>query len=191
MLVIRDDQMTVLIRALEAQFEREACEHVQRYFPARCLALGSEETANWVREGLEQATRYGFDSRYDQLRYLNLVFEFGQGFERSDAGAWALPFLEGRERTPRVRMDLLMEEACGRVYRAVDSPRPPAGPEGEPASAYDGIAWEDSGIDPNYVPVSILPEYEPINSSTDEMDDDDDDGEPEVEEEDEETDGRE
>jgi hypothetical protein len=141
-----------------ARFDYDACEHVQRFFPERCAALGKEGTMEWVRDGLKRARGYGFESNYDLLRYLNLHFHFGDGFELSPAHAWALPFLEG-ERPARVRMSLLMDEACRRLY----PPEPPAKQEDAAASReLDGLVWEASGVDPNYVPTSIRPELLPL-----------------------------
>src|SRR5690348_8657045 len=89
LLVIRDEQMLMLSRSLLLRFNQEAFEHVHRYFPERCADLGKAESMEWVRDGLERARTFGFESRPDLLRYLNLLFEFGREFERSEDYAWA------------------------------------------------------------------------------------------------------
>jgi hypothetical protein len=137
------------------RFDYDACEHVQRFFPERCAALGKEATMEWVRDGLKRARGYGFESYYDLLRYLNLLFQFGDGFELSPAHAWALSFLES-ERPARVRMNLLMDEAYRRLFPA----GPPAIQEDEAPGEFDGLVWEDIGVGADYIPTSIEPEIE-------------------------------
>jgi len=156
MLILRDAQITVLTKAMIARFDYDACEHVQRFFPERCAVLGKQATMEWVRGGLNRARGYGFESQYDLLRYLNLLFHFGEGFELSPAHEWGLPFLEG-ERPARVRMDLLMEEAYRRLY----PPDPPAQDAAAPRQ-FDGLVWDASGVDADYAPTSIRPEILPL-----------------------------
>ncbi len=141
-----------------ARFDYDACEHVQRFFPERCAVLGKQGTMEWVRGGLKRARGYGFESHYDLLRYLNLLFHFGDEFELSQTHAWALPFLEG-ERPARVRMNLLMDEAYRRMY-----PPEPHATDKEAAAPreFDGLVWEATGVDANYLPTSIRPEILPL-----------------------------
>ena len=162
MLVIRGEQINVLTRTMQARFEVEAYQRVMQHFPARCASLGEETAMDWVRNGLNQALAYGFSSQFDLFRYLNLLFECGQGFE-----AWALPYLDAASprsdlyaESPTVRMDLLMDEA----YRRLD-PGPTLSAEPlkeQPTQEFDGIVWDHNGIEAAYVPQSIQPEYEPI-----------------------------
>lgn len=158
MLVIREEQLAVLRRALYDRFVFESCEHVRRYFPNRCQALGDAGTLEAVREGLRRGRSYGFESQFDLLRFLNLLFEFGTDFERNDANAWARPHLESN-RSPAFRMDVLMEEAYRRLNPAQEAEQgdPPADP-----AEFDGIAWENTGVPPDYVPESVQPTHEPI-----------------------------
>jgi hypothetical protein len=189
MLVLREEQIAIMARAVRARFADEAYEHLLRYFPDRCAALGKEAAIDEIRQGLKRARGYGFQSEYDLLRYLNLLFEFGEGFEQSQANAWALPYLDPTGRPPTVRMDLLMAEAFERRYPIEVPNRLPAEAEEEGAE-FDGMVWDDLGIDPSYVPQSIQPEYEPIpprfgsppeatpgGRGDEDDDDDDDDGE--------------
>ena len=155
MLVIREEQIRLLTRAMLANFDHKAYAHVQLYFPERCAALGDRAAMNWVRDGLKRARGYGLESQYDLLRYLNLFFHFGDGFELSSACAWALPFLEAA-RPATVRMDLLMDEAYRRLYPT----EPPAVQEEEASGEFDGLVWEDMAVGMDYVPSSIEPEID-------------------------------
>jgi hypothetical protein len=192
LLVIRDEQMLLLSRSLLLRFDQEAFEHVQKYFPELCASLGKDETMEWVRDGLKRARSFGFETRSDLLRYLNLLFEFGREFELSEANEWARPYLvPSDDWLPSNRMNRLMEEA----FRRLNPPPPPAPPaEVEPdddeAYQFDGIVWGNCGVDPNYVPQSIKPVYRPIDEPGDPDDDNDDDDQDEADlEEDEEDDG--
>ena len=159
MLVIREEQLAVLSRSLYECFVSRSCEHVRHYFPDRCLALGNPGTLDEVRDGLRRGISYCFETQYDLLRFLNLIFEFGMDFERNDANTWARPHLESG-RSPTFRMDVLMEEA----YRKLN-PEKEAGLAEEPAEApgeFDGIVWGDTGVPSDYVPQSVQPTYEPI-----------------------------
>lgn len=192
MLVIRDEQMLLLSRSLLLRFDQQAFEHVQKYFPERCAALGKKETMGLVRDGLDRARAFGFETCPDLLRYLNLLFEFGREFELSEANAWARPYLAPSDDwLPSKRMDRLMEEA----FRRLNPPPPPAPPaEVEPDDdepyEFDGIVWGNCGVDPDYVPQSIKPVYRPIDEPGSLEDDDDDQDEADLEEEEEDDGGR-
>ena len=180
MLVIREEQLKAFSRHLRARFESEACQHVQRYFPARCDALGRQTTLDTVRDGLRRAHAYGFETRNDLLRYLNLMFEFGLEFEALPTNAWARPYLDRASQNPTLWMDQLMKEALRRLHPP--EPEPTADPDDEEdAAAFDGLVWDAAPVPPDYVPTSIKPERLPPPTGSD--DDDEDEGEPAIDDE--------
>ena len=156
MLVIRQEQFAALRRAQIARFDFEAYEHVQLYFPQRCEELGNQAAMQMVRDGLKRARGYGLESERDLLRYLNLLFHFGDGFELSPANAWALTLLESA-RPASVRMDLLMDEAFRRLYPLDPGPVQEVVLE---TDEFDGIVWGDSSVGADYVATSIKPEID-------------------------------
>jgi hypothetical protein len=157
---------------MHARFDYDAYRHVAKFFPDRCAALGKRATMHLVRDGLSQARGYGFLSQYDLLRFLNLMFTFGSGFEYQEEHSWAVPHLADTSRAPTVRMDLLMEEACHLLYPDLypSDDDPEFGPEPKPAdddlgeepAGFDVLVWNEPPSDPNYVPQSIEPEYSPV-----------------------------
>jgi len=186
MLVIRNEQLRVFSNDLRARFEQEACGHVQQYFPMRCAALGQRRTLDVVRDGLGRAERYGFQTRYDLLRYLNLLFEFSPEFESVEAFAWARPYLDQANQTPTLWMDRLMNEALRCM-----APLQPLAPSADEAdedglSEFDGLVWNADPVPADYVPKSITPELLPPLSGSDDIDDDEPEEESEEEEEEEE-----
>jgi hypothetical protein len=162
MLIIREPQMAALSEDLIRRFEDRAFDHVQRYFPQQCDAIGESATRYYVAEGIHRARRYGLESEYDLLRFLNLTFAFGSDFESRPEHAWMLEFLNDSQLWPTARMDALMAA----VLEPPEAPAPVEEHPPEPATGdsegqeFDGVVWEEDN-DPNYVPVSIEPEIEP------------------------------
>ena len=165
MLVIRAEQMAALGAELLRGFEVRALEHVQEYFPEQCNALAAGDRREVVRYGLERARQYGFESEYDLLRFLNLMFTLGGDFDTQADNEWVHQWLNDRTYSPTVRMDALVEELTARL-----DPPPPANEdpateeEKEEDAEPDSISWDDN-YDPNYVPVSIAPEIEPYTAA--------------------------
>ncbi len=161
MLVIREAQIVALSRALRSRFERESLGHVKACFPEQCAELGEENAFHYVQQGLRRAKDYGFESQYDLLRFLNVMFTLGADFDQSELHSWMRPILMGRDMAPSTRMDFLLHELHSRLSPGhqsdgSDSPYESAGAEVNGSREFDGIIWEDGG-DPNYVPQSIAP----------------------------------
>ena len=159
MLVIREAQIVALSRALRSRFEREALGHVKACFPEQCVELGEENAFHYVQQGLRRAKDYGFESQYDLLRFLNVMFTLGGDFDTSELHAWMRPILTGRDMAPSTRMDALLHELHLRLspgYQSDGSESPDESAEANGPREFDGIIWEDDG-DPNYVPQSIAP----------------------------------
>jgi hypothetical protein len=162
MLIIREPQMAALAEDLCHRFEDRAFDHVQRYFPQQCDAVGESATRYYVAEGIHRARRYGLESEYDLLRFINLIFAFGSDFDSRAEHAWMLEFLNDSELWPTARMDALMAALLPETepQEIVEEPAPEEYVGESEEEEFDGIVWEDDN-DPNYVPVSIEPEIEP------------------------------
>ena len=165
MLTIRSPQMAVFAEDSAARFLQGALAHVRRYFPAQCIAVGDNAVVFFLKQGIRRAQDYGFESEYDILRFLNLIFSLGSDFDQVAKYAWMQPYLsEMREMSPTTRMDALMEELTLQLEPVTTAEPGEAAPPEVPSSTgeeeFDGIVWKDDW-DPNYVPVSIEPEVEP------------------------------
>lgn len=162
MLFIRPQQMAVLSESMFAHFEQSAVRHAKRCFPEQCAVLDDKLTLQYVQYGLAHARRYGFESEYDLLRFLNVMFTLGSDFETQSRYAWTLPFLEGRDDPPGPRLDGLIEEINVRLGNRDAAPADETREHLTAESkAFDGLVWEDD-IDPNYEPVSIVPDIVPF-----------------------------
>ena len=124
MLVIREAQIVALSRALRSRFEREALGHVKACFPEQCVELGEENAFHYVQQGLRRAKDYGFESQYDLLRFLNVMFTLGADFDQSELHAWMRPILMGRDMAPSTRMDSLLHELHLRLVPATNLTAP-------------------------------------------------------------------
>ena len=162
MLTIREPQMAALAEDLVRRFEDRAVEHVRRYFPQQCEAVGESATRYYVTDGIQRARRYGLESEYDLLRFLNLIFGFGSDFDSRPEHTWMVDFLKDQDLWPTTRMDAVMAAL-------LETPEAPAEDEEESGAQtasdsdgeeFDGIVWDEDD-DPNYVPVSFEPEIEP------------------------------
>src|SRR5262245_5716804 len=159
MLVIRNEQMAVFSREQWVRFEWQALAHVRHCFPDQWRTLGEGDTMLRVQDGLRRAQNYGFESEYDLLRFLNVMFTLGVDFDSAEEYSWTREILDSRESSPSSRMDELMEEIYTRFLppQTVDE-----APVAEPIAAneFDGIVWEDD-YDPDAPPQSIVPEITP------------------------------
>jgi hypothetical protein len=96
MLIIREEQLRVLGEYARADLEARMLAHLARFFPARCAALGEQETRSLIAHGVERAKRYSLDTEAEICKYLNLMFSFGRDFDTEQD--WAAQVLNGRDR---------------------------------------------------------------------------------------------
>lgn len=77
------------------EFEDRMVRHLGAFFPGQCADLGEAGVRGAIQHGLERAEAHGFHREGDVIRYLNLMFTFGRGFDVQPECAWAAPFLHG------------------------------------------------------------------------------------------------
>ena len=111
MLVIREQQLEVLSRAMRRHFEDLAVAHLQSALPDRCEAMGAAAVRASVMKAMQAARMYGLVEEYDILRYLNLMYVLGLEFDRDSRFPWAADILSDSQLQGRTKMDLLMEQA--------------------------------------------------------------------------------
>jgi hypothetical protein len=107
MLTIRKQQMEAFAAASLARFHEEMVCHLQHCFPEQCLALPDGSLKDLVKSGVEKAESYGLSSRYDVMRFLEMVVVHGFTFDRLD---WARAILANPEVFPGEKMDRLERE---------------------------------------------------------------------------------
>jgi hypothetical protein len=122
MLTIRTAQKKALADAL---FERWLHEHVWRFFPRRCEALGAARLRAVLSRAVGAARRLGFVRDGDVAHFVDLTFLFGVGFERSPRHPWVRPVLDDASGVdPRERMARLRQAALEHIERFPRQNRP-------------------------------------------------------------------
>jgi hypothetical protein len=115
LLTIRHEQMAALGKAAEARFRIHCVEYLHKILPDICAAMTPEHVVQSVDHAMAMCKFYGFTREIDVLRYLNLMYVFGFGFDRDPGLPWARRILNDRSHSPKSRFDWLCSHA---VYEA-------------------------------------------------------------------------
>ncbi|HEX3879294.1 MAG TPA: hypothetical protein VHW24_20070 [Bryobacteraceae bacterium] len=92
-LTIRAAQLKLLSQTEQQKFEAWMLRHLERFFPEECRASGTQAMAEFVAYGRARAARYGFTSRRDVCKYIDLMMVFGRDFDVDENLPWAAPIL--------------------------------------------------------------------------------------------------
>ncbi|HXG17822.1 MAG TPA: hypothetical protein VNN62_01945 [Methylomirabilota bacterium] len=96
MLKIRQEQLDVFGTHARRQFEEQMVTHVKQFFREQCDRLGYSKVREVVRYGIQRAEDYGITNRSAICKYLNLMFAFGQDFDKDSRFPWARSILESQ-----------------------------------------------------------------------------------------------
>lgn len=119
MLVIREEQMSVLSQAVARNFENRLLEHLQDFFPRQGQILGVEQTRELIRLGIAQAEKYGFETERDVYLYVGLMCVLGSYFDQDPQLPWAAQILADENiADPNMRADRLHERAMAFLNEA-------------------------------------------------------------------------
>ncbi len=121
MLVIRDEQLQMLSEARRTAFALRMVEHLRRVFSEWAERQTSETLLAFVQHGMARASSYGFEVELDVARYLHVMHDLGESFDRSPDYPWA-PVLLTSSLPPGRKMDRLRDAAeyqmeAGRIAR--------------------------------------------------------------------------
>ena len=64
-------------------------QHLGKFFPAACAALGEEQVRRVVRYGIERAASHGVTRERGVCAWVDLMFTFGRDFDRDPDLPWA------------------------------------------------------------------------------------------------------
>ncbi len=84
---LRDAHLEAFAAAARESFEDRMLAHVRLAFRARHDELGAVESRRWVRSGIERAADYGITVERDVSRFIRLMFQLGENFDRGQARA--------------------------------------------------------------------------------------------------------
>jgi hypothetical protein len=119
MLIIRKPQLEALGARHRSAFAARMGEHLQRFFPERCRALGAEGVAEAIEHGITRSALYGITSERDVCKYIDLMFVFGRDLDRAESHPWAARILARHATTaPGALVEALLDKAMRMMHRA-------------------------------------------------------------------------
>jgi hypothetical protein len=124
MFVIRDAQLDVLRRHALNRFVDQLVSHVTSEYPRHCTALGEEGTREFVQRVIRTAAGYEVTTVGAVAALVELMLQFGEGFERSPDRVWATNILTNSTLPDYLRVGAILERLAtsigGRVLVAVN-----------------------------------------------------------------------
>ena len=115
-LTIRAAQMAALSELTRQTFEDWMADHVRKFFPNQCDALGEAGVRAVIRDGRERATQHGFRTRADICKYIDLMIVLGRDFDTNGSSRWAARIV-ARSGDRSATMRALFAEAIRRLQR--------------------------------------------------------------------------
>jgi hypothetical protein len=109
-MMIRDAQLRVLGQSTVGGFSAKLADHLRRFFPGRCDALG-DALPGFIDHGLERARHHGLTSERDVCKYVGLMCVLGRDFDTAPGMEWARELLALGHAEPAFRLHLLATQA--------------------------------------------------------------------------------
>ena len=107
MLRIRTGQLKAFRQAGIRDSERRLLDHLFRYFPAPCRALGHAAVIKVIRCGKRRAAQYGITAERDVWAFVDVMFTLGLRFDEHPQMPWARDVLADANEAPSRRMERL------------------------------------------------------------------------------------
>jgi hypothetical protein len=115
MFVIRPSQMAALRQVIHAPFVEQVTACLHRRWPHACAELGDERVRASVRQAIDRCVRLGIDTERDVVRFVNVMYFLGHGFDTDPSLPWAReilarPGISGTERLDAIYARILGTE---------------------------------------------------------------------------------
>jgi hypothetical protein len=81
MLVIRQEQMDVLIKGTDEEWIEFLVGHAREEFPEKTAERDDETLRKMVRAGIRRAESHGFTNGEDQTAFISIMFEIAPNFD--------------------------------------------------------------------------------------------------------------
>jgi hypothetical protein len=135
-MIIREDQVAAFQQSARSQFELEMLAHMKEFAPELCRLRGDRVILTVIRSGISRAEGAGFTLRGSIRLFLELLFNFGHGFDSDPQLTWAQDLLIDRSTNDE-------QSRATRLYiRARNYLNEVAGPDNVYAS--EALARQDS-----------------------------------------------
>lgn len=118
MLILRTEQAAALSDPAAGEFACRLLAHVKAVLPGALAAISDDEARRIVRSGIERARLHGIGLEFDVLRFVDLVFILGEGFDTDAAYPWAAAILDRADLAPSAKVDRLTEESAALLRAA-------------------------------------------------------------------------
>jgi len=116
MLTIKSDQLKILEQAAFQDFEERMVLHIREFFPDNFDAMGEADSRLLIQHGIEQAALYGFVSKQDVCKFIDLMVCFGAEFDTDVNEPWAKAILSDNSLlNASDRMDALFNAGMGQL----------------------------------------------------------------------------
>lgn len=83
------------MKADASKLEPRLMSHLREYFASSTRTMSDEEVVGLIRMGVDRAREHGIDTERGACKYLNLMFAFGEDFDRDPRLPWAREILSG------------------------------------------------------------------------------------------------
>jgi hypothetical protein len=101
--IIRNEQMEELGKAVARAFEGEMVTHLAEFSPPLFNAIKEEQLREAIRFGISRAGEYGITFRGPVRFYLELMLLFGSHFDRDPQYPWATEILKDQNSAPQMQ----------------------------------------------------------------------------------------
>jgi len=101
----------------EHKFFHHAIEYLRSEFPDKANSHSDVELSDMVKVGCTKACKYGLDSEYAAMAFVDLLWRFDVDFNAENKNRWALEVLEDNSLTPELKLSTLRNAYA--VYRVV------------------------------------------------------------------------
>jgi hypothetical protein len=119
--VLRREQLDVLAEVYTAQkFEERLMETMRANWPEECGALGEIGLRRRIMNGVCRATEYGFSEESEIGRFMNLIFLWGDDFDRDESRPQVLEILRSSTLSSRNRISQLINLAADELDEVED-----------------------------------------------------------------------
>ena len=130
-MIIRTQQMQALGRYAQEAFETRLLAHIQECFPVHRREVGPDRLRLVIRQGTENAARYGMRGQREIYLFVSLMLYFGSSFDTDPQLGWSAGLQNPSEPDSFLRLEATYDSAVEYLDRV-------AGPNGKNTAAAIG-----------------------------------------------------
>ena len=117
MLTIREEQMEVFRQAARPRFVERMMEHLRVTYTEQTAQVSDPALQADVENGIECASGYGIETKYEIQQFLECRIELGPDFDTAPETAWAGEILHDGQMSAEEKMDAITDRMA---FNAID-----------------------------------------------------------------------